>query len=100
MATLSFTVAYAQSFDAVTGMTPTDTVYAEDLGNCSTCQTETGSCWSCLTTEQQVFSDVNLTSPVSDGYYLLSYGEGSGPAVWHILGGYPQHGGFSNPARD
>ena len=64
--------------------------------NCSVCQTETGTCWACLTTEQQVFNDVNLTSPVSDGYYLLKYEIGEPNAVWHIVGGYPQPEGFFN----
>jgi hypothetical protein len=43
-----------------------------------------------------VFSDSGLTSPVADGYYLTYYEEGYLPAVWHIVGGYPQEGGFYN----
>jgi hypothetical protein len=49
-----------------------------------------------LTLEQQVFNDVNLTSPVSDGYYLLKYEVGEPNAIWHIVGGYPQPEGFFN----
>ena len=87
MATLNFTVAYASTLLGVEGLEPSTTVYAEDLENCSTCVSETGSCWACLTTEQQVFNDEGLTSPVADGYY---------PAVWHIEGGYPQPEQFFN----
>ena len=99
MAAISFTVAYASSMEAVTGMTPNQVVYADDLGNCAGCVAETNSCWACITTEQQVFSDVNLTSPVSDGYYMALYGEEFGPAVWHIVGGYPQTAGYENPPK-
>jgi hypothetical protein len=96
MATLNFTIAYGSTLASLEGQEPSITVYAEDLGNCSVCQTETGSCWACLTLEQQVFNDVNLTSPVSDGYYLLKYEIGEPNAVWHIVGGYPQPEGFFN----
>jgi hypothetical protein len=92
---LSFTVAFASSLEAVTGMTPNNTVYAEDLNLCSTCVSDTGSCWSCLQTSQQVFSDVNLTSPVADGFYKLLYGNDSA-ATWNIVGGFPQESGFYN----
>jgi len=95
MATLNFTVKYATTLAGLQGVTATSTVYAEDLGNCATCLTETSSCWACLTTEQQVFSDEALTSPVADGYYDLVYVSGSN-AVWHIMGGYPQTEGFFN----
>ena len=96
MATLNFTIAYGSTLASVEGQIPSITVYAEDLGNCSTCQSETGSCWACLTTEQQVFNDAGLTSPVADGYYLLKYNTESNPAVWHIEGGFPQSEQFFN----
>jgi hypothetical protein len=82
---LSFTVAFASSLEAVTGMTPSSTVYAEDLNLC----------WSCLQTGQGVFNDAGLTSPVADGYYMLNYDDGR-PATWHIIGGFPQEEGFFN----
>ena len=41
MAAISFTVAYASSSEAVTGMTPNQVVYADDLGNCASCVAET-----------------------------------------------------------
>jgi hypothetical protein len=96
MATLNFTVAYATTLDAVQSLTPDTTIYAEDLGNCSPCVSETGTCWACLTTSQGVFTDSGLTSSVADGYYMLKYTEDNLPAVWHIVGGFPQEGGFYN----
>jgi len=96
MATLNFTIAYGSTLDSVEGQTPSITVYAEDLGNCSICQSETGSCWACLTTSQQVYSDSELTSPVASGYYLLKYDNIENPAIWHIVEGFPQEEGFSN----
>jgi len=83
MAILNFTVAYASTLLGVEGLEPSTTVYAEDLENCSTCVSETGSCWACLTTEQQVFNDAGLTSPVADGYYSVE-------------GGFPQSEQFFN----
>ena len=95
MATLNFTIAYSTTLEGVLNLEPNTTVYAEDLGNCQLCVGETQSCWACLTTEQQVFNDINLTSPVASGYYLLVYNEGS-KAVWQIDEGYPQPEGFYN----
>jgi hypothetical protein len=51
MAALNFTVAYATTLEAVQSLTPNTTVYADDLGNCSSCVSETGSCWACLVEE-------------------------------------------------
>ena len=95
MATLNFTIAYSTTLEGVLNLEPNTTVYAEDLGNCQLCVGETQSCWACLTTEQQVFNDVNLTSPVAYGYYLLLYSP-ENKAVWHIVEGYPQPEGFYN----
>jgi len=95
MATLNFTIAYSTTLEGVLNLEPNTTVYAEDLGNCQLCVDETLSCWACLTTEQQVFNDVNLTSPVASGYYLLLYSP-KNKAVWHIVEGYPQPEGFYN----
>ena len=96
MAALNFTVAYATTLEAVQSLTPNTTIYAEDLGNCSSCVSETGSCWACLTTSQGVFTDSGLTSSVADGYYMLKYTEDSAPAIWYIVEGFPQEGGFYN----
>ena len=96
MATLNFTVAYSSTLLGLEGQVPSITVYAEDLENCATCVELTTSCWACLTTSQQVFTDVALSSPVADGYYLVKYTSESEPAVWHIVGGFPQTEGFFN----
>lgn len=98
MATLNFTVAYNTTLESVQGMTPNIQVYADEVNSCTVCQNETGSCWACLSTEQQVFSDPSLTSPVTDGYYMVIYTkeDNSSEAIWHIVGGYPQGGGFFN----
>jgi hypothetical protein len=96
MATLNFTVAYASTLAGLEGQVPSQTVYAEDLGNCSTCVSEVGSCWACLTTEQQVFNDAGLDSVVADGYYMVKYNAELNDAVWHIIGGFPQTESFFN----
>lgn len=96
MAAINFTVAYATTLQGVLPLTPNTTIYAEDLGLCQECIDVTSSCFACLQTSQQVFSDSGLISPVADGYYLMYYYEGSLPAIWHIVGGYPQEDGFYN----
>ena len=96
MANLNFTIAYATTLAGLEGQTPSITVYAEDFGNCSPCVSETGSCWACLLTTQQVFNNPELTSVVADGYYLMKDNEEKNPAVWHIEGGFPQSEGFFN----
>lgn len=96
MAAINFTVAYATTMEGVLPLTPNTTIYAEDLGLCQECLDATSSCFACLNTTQQVFSDSGLTSPVADGYYLLYYNEGALPAIWFIVGGYPQEDGFFN----
>ena len=68
MATQNFTIAYSTTLESVLELTPNTTVYVEDLGNCQSCIELTQNCWACISTEQQVFSDEGLNSPVSDGY--------------------------------
>jgi hypothetical protein len=96
MAAINFTTAYATTLQGVLPLSPDTTIYAEDLGLCQECLDVTSSCFACLQTSQQVFSDVALTIPVVDGYYMIHYYEGSLPAIWHIIGGYPQEDGFFN----
>ncbi len=96
MATLNFSVAYATTLQGVLPLQPNSEIYAEDLGLCQSCIDSNANCFPCLQTTQQVFSDSGLTSPVVDGYYLTYYSEGLLPAVWHIVGGYPQEEGFYN----
>lgn len=96
MANLVFTVSFGSTIED-SKVDPLDiTVYADDLGLCSPCITDKGSCWACLSTQQQVFTDAALTNPVSDGYYRVSYGAQDPYAIWHIVGGYPQPGEFYN----
>lgn len=95
MATLNFTIAFSTNLEQVLSMEPSTVVYAEDLGLCANCTELTNSCWACIRTTQQVFSDVSLLSPVTTGYYMVVY-ENSTKAVWHIVEGYPQEGGFYN----
>ena len=96
MATLSFTIAYSTTLEGVLELTPSTTVYAEDLGLCQPCVDVVGNCWACLQTTQQVFSDSGLTAPVIDGYYKVSYNEENPNAVWKIVGGFPQTEEFYN----
>lgn len=96
MAAINFTVAYATTLQGAIPLTPDSTIYAEDLGLCQSCIDAQATCFPCLQTTQQVFSDEGLTNPVVDGYYVTSFGEGRIPAVWHIVGGYPQDGGYYN----
>jgi hypothetical protein len=96
MAILNFNVAYSTTLEGAISTPISSTVFAEDLENCPTCLSITSSCWACLTTEQQVFSDAGLTSPVPDGYYRVEYSVEDPNAIWHIIGGYPQGGEFYN----
>ena len=89
---LQFLIHYAPNNpSAACNGTPNTYVYAQDLGNCGPCLPLT--CWPCLTTSQQVFTDVALTIPVSDGYYANELQPGQ-KATWYIVGGFPQGGGF------
>ena len=96
MATLNFTTAYSTTLESVLELTPSTTVYVEDLGLCQSCIDIVGSCWACVQTTQQVFSDVSLTTPVVDGYYMVDYANENPKAVWEIVGGYPQGEEFFN----
>jgi hypothetical protein len=96
MATLNFTVAYSTTLEGVKGLEPSLLIYAEDLGLCDFCVNQTESCYACLSLEQQVFYDNQLTSVVADGYYQMIYVNNLG-ATWYIVDGYPQGSGFYNP---
>ena len=96
MATLSFTTSYSTTLEGVLELTPSTTVYTEDLGLCQSCIDVVGSCWACLQETQQVFSDEALTTPVVDGYYMVIYTQENPKAVWKIVGGYPQPEEFYN----
>jgi len=89
---LQFLVHQGNNVNQACNGTPNTFVYAQNLGNCASCLPF--NCWPCLTTGQQVFSDVGLTTPVADGYYGCVINGNT--AVWHIVGGYPQPGGYTN----
>ena len=89
---LAFLVHRGGSQNSACNGNPNEIVYAADLGNCVPC--EPLNCWACLTTSQQVFSDVGLTIPVVNGYYKNDMSGFGNNATWHIVGGFPQPGGF------
>jgi len=96
MATLSFNVAYGTTLEAASSAEVSSTIYAEDINLCQECIDLKNSCFACLTTEQQVFSDSGLTTIVADGYYRHPYNETETNPTWHIVDGYPQGEGFHN----
>lgn len=96
MSVLSFNVAYATTLQGVLPLTPNTTIYAEDLGLCQSCLDIKGNCFPCLQTTQRVFTDAELLNQVSDGFYLINFGENEFPGVWNIINGYPQEGGYYN----
>jgi hypothetical protein len=88
---LQFLVHRGGSQNSACNGNPNEFVYAADLGLCGPCLPLT--CWPCLLTSQQVFTDPTLTTAVADGYYNNNIGTGSGN-TWYIVGGFPQPGGF------
>ena len=87
-----FLVSSGSTQEIACGIGPFFYVYAQDLGNCAGCFGAGLSCWACLSTSQQVFSDPNLTVPVGDGYY--NHFDNSSYRTWYIVGGFPQGAGF------
>lgn len=99
MATLNFLVAFAPTMEGVKGQQPNQTIYAEDLGLGQSCIELSGSAWPCLSCDQQVFQNDNLTNPVPDGFYLVQLESGL-EAIWHIAGGIPQGSGFTCEGKE
>lgn len=91
---LSFLVSSGSTQEVACGIGPYFYVYAEDLGNCAGCLPST--CWACLTTSQQVYSDPLLTIPVGTGYYMNETQSGGPFQTWYIVGGFPQGAGFTS----
>lgn len=91
-AVLQFLVHRGGSQNSACNGSPNEFVYAADLGLCNPCSIQGINCWACLTTSQQVFSDIGLTTIVQDGYYKNEIALGIN-ATWHIIGGFPQGGG-------
>jgi hypothetical protein len=97
MSTISFVVSFASTEeDAFNTLEPTFTIYAEDLGLCDSCNQLVGNCYPCLQTNQLIYSDLELTTPVSNGYYHFVDNTTEYSAVWHIFDGYPVEEGFYN----
>ena len=76
-------------------------VYADVVpGQCDGCTGAGYTCWACLTTSQQLYSDSGLTQTIGNGYY--SNNITSNPAgapqynTWYVVGGFPQGGGFTS----
>lgn len=92
---LTFVVASGSTgTDACNNLTGTTfNVYAYDLGNCAPCAPF--NCWACLDTLQYVYSDINMTTPVGDGYYASDMNGLGTTARWYIVGGLPQGAGFT-----
>jgi len=99
MAVLNFLVSTATTLQGVKGQEPNITVYAEDLGLGQSCVDLTGSAWACLTCDQQVFQNQELTNPVADGFYLVKFESGL-EGIWHIVGGLPQGSGYTCEAPE
>lgn len=96
MSNLSFNVIFSTSLEGVTASTSTSTVFVMDLNECQRCLDLVQSCWPCLSTQQQVFNNPELTSIVQDGFYRLEIGNGHNDGIWHIVGGFPQQGGYQS----
>lgn len=89
---LTFFVHQGNNVNQACNGTPDTNVYAANLGLCGPCSPN--SCWPCLTTSQQVFANPSLTQIVPDGYYGCVVNGNT--AVWHIVGGFPQPGGYTS----
>ena len=95
MSVISFLVSSASTQNDACQIGPYYLVYANVAPNqCNPCASLL-TCWPCLTTSQQVFTNPGLTIPVGDGYYKNNIGTGPGN-TWYIVGGFPQGGGFMN----
>ena len=100
---LKFTVKFgATSYDACWNGS-TVQIYTADLGLCG-CNYPLQSCWPCLTTSQNLYSDSLLTTLVPNGYYATNVSGTSGGSAngsgngfdkrWYVLSGKPQGAGY------
>lgn len=97
MAVISFLVSSASTQNDACQIGPYFLVYADDSFSPNQCDGCTGAgltCWPCLSTGQQVFSNSGMTIPVGDGYYMNEMAIGN-YATWYIVGGFPQGAGFN-----
>lgn len=98
MAVISFLVSSASTQTDACQIGPYFLVYADDSFSPNQCDGCTGAgltCWPCLSTSQQVFTNPALTIPVGDGYYMNEMSS-MNYATWYIVGGFPQSAGFNS----
>jgi hypothetical protein len=96
MSVISFLVSSASTQNDACEIGPYFLVYADDSfipNQCDGCTGAGLTCWACLSTGQQVFSDSGMTIPVGVGYYMNEMSTNN-YATWYIVGGNPQGGGF------
>lgn len=91
---LDFLVASGSTQSGACAETPSFTIYAQNLGDCSGCFQYGLTCWACVSTGQQLFLDSGLTTIVPDGYYKNEMSSGNN-ATWYVVGGYPQGAQFA-----
>ena len=97
MSVISFLVSSASTQNDACEIGPYFLVYADDSFSPNQCDGCTGAgltCWACLSTSQQVFSNSGMTIPVGSGYYMNEMAPGN-YATWSIIGGFPEGGGFT-----
>ena len=96
MSVVSFLVSSASTQNDACEIGPYITIYADVApGQCDPCLPLT--CWPCLTTSQQLYSDSGLTTTIGDGYYSNEMAPGQ-YATWYVVGGFPQGAGFNSCA--
>jgi len=98
MSVISFVVSSASTKeDVFINLTPTFTIYVEDLGLCDDCNQIVGNCYPCLQITQTIYSNPELTDVVGNGYYHYTDSiDTNYSAVWHIFDGKPVSEGFYN----
>ena len=100
MSVISFLVSSASTSNNACQIAPYFLVYADDSFNpnqCDGCYSAGLTCWACLSTGQQVFSNSGMTIPVGSGYYSNEMSTNN-YATWYIVGGFPQGAGFNDCA--
>jgi hypothetical protein len=92
MAAIQFFVSSASTQVGACSLNPFMFVYADDF-NCGGCLPAIG-CWPCLQTTQQLFYDIGLTQPVTEGYYANEFAPGTYATIKTTVDGFLQPAGF------
>ena len=98
MSVISFLVSSASTQNDACEIAPYFLIYADDSfipNQCDGCTAAGLTCWPCLSTSQQVFSNSGMTIPVASGYYSNQIQSGQ-YNTWYIVGGFPQGAGFTS----